>query len=97
MDMLCSRLVCSAVLSDIRASWHPLLLSEPHCSSSPKSWMMGFILAAIIDARVLYVTSSRQTGRHLFGFDRSPFFGTGVSVPILHSDHCFIVSIPEIK
>ena len=46
---------------------------------------MGFILAAMIDARALYVTSSRQTGRHLFGFDRSPFFGTGVSVPVLHS------------
>ena len=70
MDMLCSRLVCSAVLSDIRASWHPLLLSEPHCSLSPKSRTMGFILAAIINARILYVTNNRKTGRHLFGFDR---------------------------
>eukprot|EP00957_Ditylum_brightwellii_P017128 1291262-Ditylum_brightwellii.AAC.1 len=42
---------------------------------------MGFILCAMILASTLYVDSNKQTGCHLFGFDKSTFLGTGTKVP----------------
>eukprot|EP00957_Ditylum_brightwellii_P158801 12087364-Ditylum_brightwellii.AAC.1 len=65
--------ICRAEQREKLVSGQPLELRLLHCAFSPVS--------QITVVRTLYKVSSKHTGLHLFGLDKSPVLGTGASVP----------------
>ena len=73
--ILCSLIICRLELTANLASGHPFLLTEPYLYSSLLMVKWSPNLFAIIELIIFEQMSRRAMPLHLFGSERSSFFG----------------------